>query len=71
MCGYRSFAGIAEEVDHTEDNTPVSSMNLGDVQAPTPLQRRSTLILDDGHEDEETIVHHHNDDQHLFLPFPK
>ena len=44
-------------------------MNLGDVQAPTPLQRRSTLILDDGHEDEETIVHHHNDDQHLLVPY--
>ena len=57
------------KVDHTEDNAPVPRMDLGDVQAPTPLQRRSTLILDDGHEDEETIVHHHNDDQHLLVPY--
>ena len=35
-------------------------LGLGDIHAPTPLERRATLVLDIDHADEETIAQHTN-----------
>ena len=55
----------ADSVDSSTSNrsrphTPLLRLGLGDIHAPTPLERRATLVLDIDHGDEETIAQHTN-----------